>query len=567
INKLSVMSTETKAISSSETITGGVDNDNNNDNNLIGDIFLSDEFDYSCGELFNPNNDNSNNNSSIFPPKFISQSQLSYSSPSDCSFDDDALFSANDSVKEVEALRDENESLRVANGPKVYLKSVAYYSKAIRQQKYDLQFLSGSKQCLNYFDIMRFQYLIYLLCNLTIEGEVFCKFVTLAKKIRCYHCGLMQQRVRVAGEKKAGEGMEFEVYNQGMSKTELCNKWQETGACPYGDNCHFAHGISELRPVIRHPRYKTEVCRMVLAGDICPYGHPFVICFCHFRHSLTNEELLMGVNLHDTFSLEFGNGELIGAELKKIMANEKFAEIAFSDPKRAKRILANRQSAARPKERKMCYITELEDKVQTLQTDATTLSAQLTLLQIHESLIGDPVVKRKFVPSSCVTGLVAIWCEQNRVLVPKGPPDSLDVNYWNLSLIENEFEKTKIGKMVKKTQEDLDKLMNQDHDKEKQKKDGEPVVFDNQMMAMIDKHARMMKRKVEDGDEAAISDINIDIDIDIRYRYRYQISDIRYQISDIRDIRSDIRYHQISDKISDISDIRDIRHKKFFTVG
>ncbi|KAH8510621.1 hypothetical protein H0E87_008243 [Populus deltoides] len=83
----------------------------------------------------------------------------------------------------------------------------------------------------------------------------------------------------------------------------------------------------------------------------------------------------------NAFSLDFGNGEFSGAELKKIMANEKLAEIALADPKRAKRILANRQSAARSKERKMRYISELEHKVQTLQTEATTLSAQLTLLQ------------------------------------------------------------------------------------------------------------------------------------------------------------------------------------------
>ncbi|XP_059314296.1 bZIP transcription factor 29-like [Lycium ferocissimum] len=83
----------------------------------------------------------------------------------------------------------------------------------------------------------------------------------------------------------------------------------------------------------------------------------------------------------NSFSLEFGNGEFSGAELKKIMANEKLSEIALTDPKRAKRILANRQSAARSKERKMRYIAELEHKVQTLQTEATTLSAQLTMLQ------------------------------------------------------------------------------------------------------------------------------------------------------------------------------------------
>lgn len=46
------------------------------------------------------------------------------------------------------------------------------------------------------------------------------------------------------------------------------------------------------------------------------------------------------------------------------------------------RILANRLSAARSKERKARYISELERKVQTLQTEATTLSAQLTLFQV-----------------------------------------------------------------------------------------------------------------------------------------------------------------------------------------
>lgn len=68
-------------------------------------------------------------------------------------------------------------------------------------------------------------------------------------------------------------------------------------------------------------------------------------------------------------------------DAKKAMAPDKLAELWSIDPKRAKRILANRQSAARSKERKARYITELERKVQTLQTEATTLSAQLTLFQ------------------------------------------------------------------------------------------------------------------------------------------------------------------------------------------
>ncbi|OVA02584.1 zinc finger protein [Macleaya cordata] len=88
------------------------------------------------------------------------------------------------------------------------------------------------------------------------------------------------------GEEK-GKGVELlEVYNQGMAKTELCNKWEETGCCPYGERCQFAHGIEELRPVIRHPRYKTEICRMISSGTAnCPYGHR-----CHFRHSLDPNE-------------------------------------------------------------------------------------------------------------------------------------------------------------------------------------------------------------------------------------------------------------------------------------
>ncbi|CAA0831645.1 Transcription factor VIP1 [Striga hermonthica] len=66
---------------------------------------------------------------------------------------------------------------------------------------------------------------------------------------------------------------------------------------------------------------------------------------------------------------------------KKAMAADRLAELALIDPKRAKRILANRQSAARSKERKTRYAGELERKVQTLQNEATTLSAQITVLQ------------------------------------------------------------------------------------------------------------------------------------------------------------------------------------------
>lgn len=46
------------------------------------------------------------------------------------------------------------------------------------------------------------------------------------------------------------------------------------------------------------------------------------------------------------------------------------------------RILANRQSAARSKERKTRYISELEEKVAFYEKQATALKATLTLLQV-----------------------------------------------------------------------------------------------------------------------------------------------------------------------------------------
>lgn len=47
-------------------------------------------------------------------------------------------------------------------------------------------------------------------------------------------------------------------------------------------------------------------------------------------------------------------------------------------------------------------------------------------------------------PNYNVKGLIASWCEQNGVLVPEGPPDSMDANYWNLSFSETESANTSL---------------------------------------------------------------------------------------------------------------------------
>ncbi|KAL4853055.1 Ankyrin repeat domain-containing protein 13D [Chlorella vulgaris] len=44
----------------------------------------------------------------------------------------------------------------------------------------------------------------------------------------------------------------------------------------------FAHGREELRPVVRHPKYKTEVCRTFAQSGTCPYGTR-----CRFIHTTT----------------------------------------------------------------------------------------------------------------------------------------------------------------------------------------------------------------------------------------------------------------------------------------
>ncbi|KAC9488815.1 hypothetical protein E3N88_45744 [Mikania micrantha] len=51
-------------------------------------------------------------------------------------------------------------------------------------------------------------------------------------------------------------------------------------------------------------------------------------------------------------------------------------------------------------------------------------------------------------PNYCVKGLVASWCEQNGILVPEGPPDSLDDNSWNICLTENESTNSRMVESI-----------------------------------------------------------------------------------------------------------------------
>jgi hypothetical protein len=68
-------------------------------------------------------------------------------------------------------------------------------------------------------------------------------------------------------------------------KTELCRTHEETGVCPYGPKCQFAHSLEELRSLDRHPRYKTEMCKTFWEKGSCPYGKR-----CCFIHTFKDDE-------------------------------------------------------------------------------------------------------------------------------------------------------------------------------------------------------------------------------------------------------------------------------------
>lgn len=63
------------------------------------------------------------------------------------------------------------------------------------------------------------------------------------------------------------------------------------------------------------------------------------------------------------------------------------ADTQFVDPKRVKRILANRQSAQRSRVRKLQYISELERSVTTLQMEVSALSPRVAFLDHQRSLL------------------------------------------------------------------------------------------------------------------------------------------------------------------------------------
>jgi hypothetical protein len=89
-----------------------------------------------------------------------------------------------------------------------------------------------------------------------------------------------------------------------LYKTEMCRAFTETGYCKYGFQCQFAHYGEELRPVMRHPRYKTDICKTWWkSGGNCPYGRR-----CCFIHDESPEELTRLRSTHQQLQRVNGTG-------------------------------------------------------------------------------------------------------------------------------------------------------------------------------------------------------------------------------------------------------------------
>lgn len=70
-----------------------------------------------------------------------------------------------------------------------------------------------------------------------------------------------------------------------LYKTELCKHYIEHGRCRYELKCQFAHGVDELRGVLRHSKYKTTICKSFIASGMCAYGTR-----CRFVHERDERE-------------------------------------------------------------------------------------------------------------------------------------------------------------------------------------------------------------------------------------------------------------------------------------
>ena len=88
-----------------------------------------------------------------------------------------------------------------------------------------------------------------------------------------------QNSQKIKKKKLSKSIMEEEKKKDPKYKTELCKTYSETGECPYGKKCRFAHGKDELFSKDIGMNYKKIECKSFSEYGFCPYGSR-----CSFKH-------------------------------------------------------------------------------------------------------------------------------------------------------------------------------------------------------------------------------------------------------------------------------------------
>ena len=88
-----------------------------------------------------------------------------------------------------------------------------------------------------------------------------------------------QKSQKIKKKKLSKSIMEEEKKKDPKYKTELCKTYSETGECPYGKKCRFAHGKDELFSKDIGMNYKKIECKSFSELGYCLYGSR-----CSFKH-------------------------------------------------------------------------------------------------------------------------------------------------------------------------------------------------------------------------------------------------------------------------------------------
>lgn len=81
----------------------------------------------------------------------------------------------------------------------------------------------------------------------------------------------------------------------------------------FGPSCTFAHGERERRRVLRHPRYKTDLCRTYHGAGYCQYG-----ARCHFIHDPEEAAGFAGMTGHKLRTCLDGSNMTMLANLQRL---------------------------------------------------------------------------------------------------------------------------------------------------------------------------------------------------------------------------------------------------------